>query len=306
MTTLGNLLRATWACAMWMCAINLAIAGQAIGIEVFASDDADHSSILKTALDFDFDHADGEHYRGIKLESARFSPSGPLRRGATHEQRFYYRFADTGARWKWNGSLGTNGDTWLGSASIHNEQPRRQEYFLEREIVETPLGLERGIHSTFAGAAYDIPLDSRDIFTALIGAQSFTGDNTRLHLRARYIRVLKEDWGLSAQLRTRYFRSSQPYEFDYYSPRWYAEAIPTLQLRRFRGGWRYQGAVGWGRQRDSDSNWHDARLVEASVTSPVTSRNWTLNAAFQYSNAPVNTGYTYDYSLLTLQVMKTF
>lgn len=292
--------------ALLACGLGLAhdtFARQAVGFEVFASTDADKSSILKTALDVDFDHRDAEHYQGIKLEQARFNPFG---HGATTEQRLYYRFAGTSDRWKWNGSLGTDGKSWLGNASIHNEEPRRQEYFIEREIVETPLGLSRRIYSTFAGAAYDLPLDEHDIFTGLLGIQTFSGGNTRLHLRARYIRVLKEDWGLSAQLRTRYFHSSDPSQFDYYSPRWYAEAIPTLQLRRFHGGWKYQFAAGWGRQRDSRTAWHPARLFEASISTPKTTRDWSLNATFQYSNAPINTGYTYDYSLLTLQVMKLF
>jgi len=285
------------------CATLPAIAGQTVGIEVFASDDADQSSIQKTGLYFDYDHRDSEHYRGIKIENARFVPFG---RKAINDQRVYYRFADTGERWKWNGSLGTDGQSWLGSASTHTEEARRQEYFVEREIVETPLGLERGIYSTFVGAAYDLPLDPRNILTGMVGVQAFSGDNTRLHLRGRYIRVLKDDWGLSAQLRTRYFRSSDPREFDYYSPRWYAEAIPMLQLRRFHGGWMYQAAAGWGRQRDSDSGWRSARLVEASVTSPKTARDWLFKAGVTYSNTPVNTGYTYDYTQLTLEAAKTF
>lgn len=277
-------------------------AQQAVGVESFASSDADNTSVIKTGVYFDFAHRDLEHYQGIKFEKARFAPFGGR---AVDDQRAYYRFADTGERWKWRGSLGTDGDTWLGSASLYTDEARRQEYFLEREIVETPLGLQRGIYATFGGAALDVPLNERNIVTGLMGVQDFSGDNTRLHLRGRYIRVLSDDWGLSAQLRTRYFRSSEPREFDYYSPRWYAEAIPMLQLRRFRGGWVYQGAAGWGRQRDSDSDWRNARLLEASVTSPKT-RGWFFKANASYSNTPINTGYSYDYTQLMLEAFVTF
>ena len=270
---------------LWLACAMPAQAQHAGGVEVFASSDADGTSIVKAGVFADFMHADLEHYQGIKFEHARFAPFG---RDAVDDERIYYRFADTGERWKWRGSLGTDGATWLGSASVFTEDARRQEYFIERDIVETPLGLQRGIYSTFAGAAFDLPLDARNIITALVGVQSFTGDNTRLHLRGRYIRVLDEDRGLSAQLRTRYFRSSDPREFDYYSPRWHAEAIPVLQLRRFRGGWMYQGAAGWGRQRDSDSHWRNARMLEASVTSPKT-RNWFFKTSVGYSNTPINT-----------------
>ena len=285
------------------CTPSAARAQQAVGIQVLASDDADDTSILKTGVYFDVRHADIEHYHGIKLERARFGPSGQQHRS---DDRIYYRFAGTGADWKWNGALGTNGDTWLGSASIHNEARFRQEYFVERDVVETPMGLDRDLYSTFVGAAYDAPLDDRNVLTGLVGVQDFSGDNTRLHLRGRYIRVLKENWGLSAQLRTRYFRSSDPHEYDYYSPRWYAEAIPMLQLRRFRGGWMYQAAAGWGRARDNESGWRDARLVEASVTSPKHARDWFFKASLTHSNTPINSGYSYDYNQLMLELARTF
>ncbi|MCY7354996.1 MAG: hypothetical protein LH470_07980 [Lysobacter sp.] len=67
----------------------------------------------------------------------------------------------------------------------------------------------------------------------------------------------------------------------------------------------YQAAAGWGRQRDSDSAWRNARLLEASVTSPKT-RNWFLRASVGYSNTPINTGYTYDYTQLMLEAFMTF
>lgn len=289
--------------ACLLCASPLARAQQAFGGGIFASDDADDTSILKTSLFYDFRHQDIEHYRGIGIEEAWFRPFGG---DTVRAQRLYYRFADTGDRWKWNGALGTDGDTWLGNANIHTEEARRQEYFVEREILETPIGLERSLYYTFLGAAYDLPLDDRNILTGLVGVQDFSGDNMRLHLRGRYIRVLKEDWGLSAQLRTRYFHSTEPGEFDYYSPRWYAEAIPTLQIRRFRGGWQYQAAAGWGRQRDSASSWRSARLLEAAITSPKATGDWFFRARASYSNTPINTGYTYNYTQFSLEAFRRF
>lgn len=277
--------------------------GQAIGFDVFSSNDADDSAVTKAALRWDYRYDDIEHYRGIKLEQARFSPLGlPAR----HDQRVYYRFADTGDRWKWNGALGSDGDTWLGNASIYNEDKFRQEYFVERERVETPQGLDRGLYYTFVGAAYDLPVDERNIFTVLGGVQDFSGDNRRLHLRGRYTHVLKEDWGLSLQLRGRYFHSSEPREYDYFSPRWYAEALPVLQLRRFHNRWQYQVAAGLGRQRDSDSDWRASRYLEASATSPKSGRDWFLKAGFVYSNTPGINGYGYDYRQFTLELTRRY
>jgi hypothetical protein len=277
------------------------VLAQAAGADVFASTDAEGADAVRTGVFVDFRHADDLHYRGIRIEHADFSPATGPRFAA---DRLYYRFADTGTRWTWNGELGTDGDTWLGNATIHTGEARRQEYFIERGIVETAQGLERGLYSTLVGAAYDLPLDERSVLTGVAGVQEFTGANRRLHLRARYSRLLVEDWGVSAQLRTRYFANSEPREFDYYSPRWFAEAIPTLQVRRFRGGWMYQAAAGWGRQRDSESGWRSARLFEASVTSP--SRGpWSLKASMGYSDTPSATG-GYDYTYFSLAASRRF
>jgi hypothetical protein len=136
----------------------------------------------------------------------------------------------------------------------------RKELFVEREIVETPLGISRGIYYTFAGAAIDLPADDRNIFTAFAGIQDFTGDNVRFHVRGSYVHVVKPEWGLSAQLRGRYFRSTAPGEFDYFSPRWYAEVLPVLQMRRFVSGWQLLGAAGYGAQRDSASKWRSSLI----------------------------------------------
>lgn len=295
----------TTSCFLLLACSPVVNAQQALGTSLFSSRDSDGTTVTKTGLTFDYRHVDNSHYRGIRLEQARFAPAGG---NARDDQRLYYRFSDSATHWAWSGEIGTDGNTWLGNASIHSDAKPRQEYFFEREVVETPVGLERGIHSTFVGAAYDFPLDSRNILTAVAGVQAFSGDNTRLHLRGRYIRVLKEDWGLSAQLRLRYFHSSRPHEFDYYSPRWHAEAIPVVQLRRFHGGWHYQAAAGWGRQGDTDSGWRNARLLEASVTSPTTAADWMFKASIASSTQPGNTGFQdgYRYRQFTLQASKAF
>jgi len=168
------------------------------------------------------------------------------------------------------------------------------------------MGVSRGMYYTFAGAALDLPVDDRNVFTAFAGVQEFTGDNMRLHLRGNYIHVVKPEWGLSAQLRTRYFHSTEPAEYDYYSPRWYAQVLPVLQVRRFTGGWQLLGAAGLGIQRDSTRGWRSSRFFNARVTSPAFRRDWALYASFLYSNTPVTTGFTYRYVQFSLGLTKAF
>ena len=273
------------------------------GVHGFFSSDADETDVAKFGVDYDFRHAAADDYLGISLEHAQFRPSG--QRGVDSD-RLYVRFADGGTRWRWAGRIGSDGHTVLGSFNVFNTDPFRQEYFVEREVVETPLGLQRELYSTFVGAALDIPFDDRTSLSTVLGAQDFDGRNTRLHYRGNLVYILSPDWGLSAQLRLRYFHDSVPGELDYFSPRWYAQAIPTLQVRRFVNGWRYAAAVGLGQQYTADAERRSARLLELSITSPIEGRDWFLKAAFTHTNTPIDSGLGYDYSHFLVSVGRSF
>jgi hypothetical protein len=118
--------------------------------------------------------------------------------------------------------------------------------------------------------------------------------------------MLKPEWGLSAQLRCRYFASTHPREFDYFSPRWYAEVLPVIQMRRFVDGWQLLGALGYGAQRDSESKWRRSRFVNARFTSPGFQKGWALTGNVTYTSTPVATGNTYGYFQVNMGVSKAF
>lgn len=292
------------AAAMLACAPAAWAGDVAGGFDLFASDDGDDTSVLRTGLTAYHHYEDPTHYRGLTVEHARIRPQG------THgwsENRIYYRFADSSAEWTWNAQVGTNGDTLLGNASLLREARLRQEYFVEREVVETRQG-ENGLYATFVGAAVDLPLDAseRQQLTLLAGVQDFTGENLRGHLRAVYSALLVPQWGLSAQLRARAFHNSQPGEADYYSPRWFAEAIPMLRVRRFHHRWMLSVAAGIGAQRDNDSDPRAARLAQVVVESPRAAGRWYLRATGTYSNTPVGEGINYGYRQVGLQLIQPF
>jgi len=281
----------------------VAASGPAIGADLYYSNDAEDTEVLKTGIDFDLSYSGPEKHWGVRIERARFTPLGQHSRTM---ERAYVRAADSLGGWKWSATVGTDGHTVLGSASIHDEARFRKEVFVEREILETPQGLTHRIYYTFAGVALDLPADDRNVFTVVAGVQPFTGDNVRTHLRATFVHVVKPDWGLSAQLRTRWFRSSDPHEFDYYSPRWYAEVLPVVQVRRFVHGWQLLGAVGYGAQRDSESHWRSSRYFNARVTSPASKTGWAVNGALLATNTPVSSGYTDRYTQFTMGLTKAF
>ncbi len=267
----------------------------AVGGEFFYSSDSDGTEVARAAADYDVRAASADRYLGVRVERAWYNPNA---RGWEKRDRIYLRAADRFGDWQLRARVGTDGHTVVGSVSLNDGARLRKEFFAERDIVETPQGLDRGIYSTFAGATVDVPIDERNVFTALAGLQAFTGDNVRLHLRGSFVHVLRPQWGLSAQLRGRYFHSSDPAEFDYYSPRWYGEVLPVVQMRRFVSGWELVGAAGLGLQRDSSSNWRSSRYAHANFRNQVSSSDWWLTGDFTYTNTPSvsgtsNSGYSY-------------
>ncbi|TZF91438.1 hypothetical protein [Cognatilysobacter lacus] len=281
-------------------------ARQAGGVDIFVSSDADNTEIRRAGATVDWHYSDVHHYRGLALERAVISPlGGPAR----DFDRAFLRFADSSATWQWSGRVGTDGHRLLGAVSLVKPGARRAEYFVERDLLETRGGIARGQTVTFAGAAADLPIGpgERRQLTLLAGAQDFEDGNWRGHLRATYIDVISERIGLSAQLRVRAFHNSEPSVGDYFSPRDFVEAVPTLQIRhRLRGGWSGVVAAGWGTQRHTGADWRPARLVQASLTSPERARSGYFRATFGYSDTPGVGGEGYGYRQGTLQWIRTF
>jgi len=100
-------------------------------------------------------------------------------------------------------------------------------------------------------------------------------------------------------LRSRYFHSTAPGEFDYYSPRDFVQVIPVVQMRRFsKSGWMYLVAGGYGAQRASASNWQPARLADLRIESPASSGKLHAFAQVQYANSSlVGSAGNYSYVL---------
>lgn len=282
---------------------NAAGPSRAVGVDVNFSTDADDTDVLRLGTNLDLRYRSPDDYLGLRLERVAYRPSGQQR---TVDERVYVRAADTLGEWTYHATVGTDFDTVLGSVSLNDSSPWRKEVFVERDKVETPLGVARPIYATFAGATIDMPLARTTQLTLLAGAQEFSGRNVRAHARANLVQVLMEDWGLSAQLRSRYFRNSVPDEFDYFSPRWYAEVVPVLQVRRFIGGWQYLAAGGWGAQRDSRSDWRQSRYLNLRLRSPASRKGWIVNADATYSNTPITRSDTYDYVSASLSLTRAF
>ena len=265
----------------------------AAGVELFASTDSDDTSVVKLLGRALLTERGPDTFAGVALEQAWFTPQGGETR---RDRRIYVDLADrAGAKWLWRARLGTDGHTWLGSANLRSSDWSK-EFFLEREIVETPRGVDEGIYYTFAGGSFDIPASPRGTVNLMAGVQEFTGKNVRLHARGSYVHVVKPEIGLSMQLRGRFFHSTEPDEFDYYSPRNFVQLLPVAQMRRFDSrGWMYLAAAGLGVQRATSSGWQSARLAEVRVESPRGDNGFRAFLHVQYSNASLSGAGDYHY-----------
>lgn len=281
--------RGPLAFSLLMALSGMAVAGeeaspkQALRPELWLSSDADGNETQKYGLGWDLRRYSDDRWLGVKVERARFAGDG----WSEGEERLYVRAAGGGDLWRWKVDAGSNGDALLGSASLHSQDARRKEFFLEREILETREGVERGLVQTFAGAAVDLPMGERWTATGLVGLQDFgSGNNLRTHLRGNLIFAALPEQGVSVQLRSRYFRNSEAREGDYYSPQWYGEVLGVVALRRRYGGYQWRAAAGFGRQRSDSESWSNARMLEVGVDTPHWKRAW-LRANAGYKDTPV-------------------
>lgn len=278
--------------------------GRAAGVEVWSSTDSDDTDVVKLLGRAAWLDDGADRYQGLAVEQVWFRPQGGRVR---EQQRLYIDLADKlGEKALWNARLGTNGKTWLGSANFRAKDWSK-ELFLEREIVETPRGVDQGIYYTFVGASMDIAASERHVFNVMTGVQEFTVSNARLHVRGSYVNVVKPELGLSVQFRARYFHSTTPDEFDYYSPKDFVQLLPVVQMRRFNSrGWLILGAAGYGAQRATGSGWQSARLAEVRFESPRRSRNFRAFGHFQYSNSSLSGAGNYHYLMARFGLTKIF
>jgi hypothetical protein len=281
-----------------------ALSQPAAGVELFASTDSDKTSVVKLLGRALLSDRDLDRFAGLAIERAWFTPQDQKTRKG---ERAYLELADRlGDKWLWSARLGTDGKTWLGSANLRASDWSK-EFFVEREMVETPRGVDEGIYYTFAGASFDFPASPKDTFNAMAGIQQFTGRNERLHLRASYVHVARPELGLNVQLRGRFFHSTEPNEFDYYSPRTFVQLLPVVQMRRFdSAGWMYLAAAGLGAQHATSSGWQSARFAELRIESPRRVHGFRGFAQVQYSNSSLSGAGDYHYGMTRIGITARF
>ncbi|WP_179403417.1 hypothetical protein [Burkholderia guangdongensis] len=125
----------------------------------------------------------------------------------------------------------------------------------ERDVVDSIVGIEKGLTYNSLMLVLDHQFTPRFTVGAVAGAFRFSDDNTRPLLRTRWNYELVANSGLNAYIKTRTYYDSNPYQGNYFSPRW---------LNEYSGGLSWRTALNdkvvffvnadAGRQNTSDAN----------------------------------------------------
>jgi hypothetical protein len=131
------------------------------------------------------------------------------------------------------------------------------------DLVATRKAIDRGIAYGFLGASVEQTFVERFTAIGLVAYQPFTDGNERVHLRARLIWQAVPEYGITAQLRWRDYRSSE-HDVDraYFNPDRYRQWQGVLAMRRRIGSWVWGGAVGAGRETINGTDGHPVRMAE--------------------------------------------
>lgn len=103
---------------------------------------------------------------------------------------------------------------------------------VERDVVNSQRGLERGLTATTAVAVLDHQLHPRLSLGLAAGSTWFSDDNRRDVLRSRWTFTLHEPQGWYAYAITRHYQNSKPYQGAYFAPERFREATLGLLWKK--------------------------------------------------------------------------
>ncbi len=103
---------------------------------------------------------------------------------------------------------------------------------VERDVVNSMRGIERGLTSNTVLAVLDHQFHERISLGLAVGSTWFSDDNRRDLLRSRWTFTLSEENGLYVYLSTRHYRNSAPYQGAYFAPERFREAAAGVMWKK--------------------------------------------------------------------------
>ena len=172
------------------------------------------------------------------------------------------------------------------------------ELFANRDWVETPAALDKGVNFTLGGAAIDHVLTPKVTLVGLAGLQSFSDNNSRNHGRVKLIYQPDPDLGLTLQARYRaYTSSSSNVGGAYFNPNQYDETMLAIGWRHRISGWMASLTAGAGQQKVASDPVSPTKLLELGLQSPASKKTYSLRlrAAMSQNAAFNGPDYRYNY-----------
>lgn len=180
---------------------------------------------------------------------------------------------------------------------------------LERDVVNSQRGLQRGLTATTALAVFDHQFTDRFTLGLAAGSTWFSDDNRRDLLRTRWTFTLSEDRGWYLYARTRHYRNSDPYRSAYFSPEKFAEgAVGVLWKKAVTDQMVVSANADVGRQRidgEGQPLWHAGLYLSSPHRARV---QWKVGVAISKDHASSLGGSqdSYRYTSAVAQVRVPF
>lgn len=273
----------------------------AFGPEVFVTNDSDHFQSRRVSAEFfpAFEH--GDRYLGFRLGEYQYKQDGWRRNGK--KLSFLARSVETRTADGGNMEVGVfeqGGHTLLtldGSYRISPTKTTAVEFIVNRDWVETPKSLDRGIDFSIVGVAVDQLIGDHVTLVGLLGQQYFSDGNRRDLGRFRVIYQPSLDLGLTLQLRYRTYRSThEDVDRAYFNPKNYSETMFAVGWRKRFNGWTASVTAGLGNEKINHDVSQPTRLLDVSLQSPVRgSQVFRFGAGYNRSTSFSGPSYQYRY-----------
>jgi hypothetical protein len=305
---MGNEMRSVFIITVALVSCNIARADVAALGDISITGDSERFYAYRTRAGGLWSYASHLDYRGIGVQNTHYTQSDWSRDGQAivgmWRQQDRATLAGINAE---GGVVQVAGHTRVIGDASWNIRPRATtafEFIAAGDLVETQAAIERGVAYGFYGVSMEQQVVSRLTAIGLIAYQPFTDGNERAHLRGRLIWDVVPDYGITAQLRWKQYRSS---EADvgraYFNPEQYRQWQAALAMRRrVGGGWVLAGTLAAGRETINNDTTQPTSLAEIRGEGPFL-RNTRLSIYGSYTRS---TGYVDSPNYWYAQVGATF
>lgn len=283
----------------------------AAGGSVGYSSDSDNFTVKRASAQYFGSYTNADNKTGVRFGENFYARQNWARQGQHLSLVTHHIDRTTRNGWSLEAGLNQQGSHTLAVADASYRKVlsgmTTLELFANRDYVETVAGLEAGTHFTFIGASSDVVVNERVTLVGLVGEQIFSDDNRRSHLRGRLIFQPMLDFGLTLQVRARYFENSKSATNTggtYFNPRDYDELMLAVGWRQRIEGWQTKLTAGVGRQHIANDPAVPSALLEAETERKL--QNYVVRLRGGFARSASFAGPDYRYRHLTAELIIPF